>query len=408
MDQEIEGVYSRGSNESQTSKEHEKITLEIESHLDVGFLISYFIVLILVQNIYFAYKDKNYVFQKLRERIAFNEENRENIEDLIKTELQAKLNLLKTKENEAGMPYEKWVNHINKDPFIYYPTNKDMKYWIQSWKVIPNTNNENYHLRIYPDNDFMYHTWADMLNSQSQKFISQHIEADKQLIKKWFLLNDKPFSIFQFYTYDPVFDANVERKSVIYRFDDGEGNAGTISSGYTVSNLNEKFSYDHLKGEGRQLYFLTILVTLFLSFFIFAINSRYKKTAIFKSIIFFTIIMVYITLYFSSYDEYGTFDIEKEKLNNINQGILSMSFMSGISIFILNKIRGDNRRHLYYETSFFLIIVMFTTIGSLFKNNQYVKPEEITKIRSTKEFIFNYSLMVNLFIIINFGINVMT
>ena len=85
-----------------------------------------------------------------------------------------------------------------------------------------------------------------------------------------------------------------------------------------------------------------------------------------------------------------------------------MSFMSGISVFILNKIRGDSRRHLYYETSFFLIIVMFTTIATLFKNNEYIRPEEITQMRSTKEFIFNYSLLVNLFIVINFGINVMT
>ena len=404
MDQALKGVPDVSNGDL---SENQKITFEIQSHFDVGFLISYFIVLILIQNIYFAYKEKNDVFKQLNSDIEFNLKNKEFIEELIATELKAKLSLLKTKTNEGGKPFEEWIKLLNKDPYIYHPTFKENKFWIQCYKLIPE-GTENFHLRVYPEEKFLNHSFRDLIAYQNSKFISKHIEPDPNLIKKFYLLNDNPFSLYQFYSYEPLYDAYVERREIVYRFDDGEGNKGTFSSGYIVANINNDYTYDHLKGEGRQLYFLTILITLFLSFFIFAINSRDKRNSLIKSCIFFTIMMIYITLYFSSHDEYGTFDIEKEKLNNINQGILSMSFMSGISIFILNNIKVDRRKHLYYETSFFLIIVMMTTIASLFKNNQYVKAEEITKIRSTKEFVFNYSLLVNLFIIINFGINVMT
>ena len=408
MDQSLKGIRkeNNGSNETETLTENQKITFEIQSHFDVGFLISYFIVLILVQNIYFAYKQRNDPFKKLNDEVEFNLKNKEFLEELIASELKAKLSLLKTKTNEKGKTFEEWIKYLNKDPYIYHPT-LDNKFWIQCYKLIPE-GTENFHLRVYPDESFLNHTFRDLIAYQNSRFLSKHIEPDPNLIKKFYLLNDKPFSIYQFYTYEPIHDSYVERREIVYRFDDGEGNAGTFSSGYIVANINSDYTYDHIKEEGRSLYFLTILITLFLSFFIFAINSRDKKSSIIKSCVFFTIMMIYITFYFSSHDEYGTFDIEKEKLNNINQGILSMSFMSGISIFILNNIKGDRRKHLYYETSFFLIIVMMTTIASLFKNNQYIKASEITKIRSTKEFIFNYSLLVNLFIIINFGINVMT
>lgn len=408
MDRALQGISKQnGSNGNEALSENQKITFEIQSHFDVGFLISYFIVLILVQNIYFAYNVTNDPFIKLNKEIEFNLKNKDFIEELLASDLKDKVSLLKTKTNENGKPFEEWIKYLNKDPYVYHPTFKENKFWIQCYKLIPE-GTENFHLRVYPDETFLNHTFRDLIAYQNSRFLSKHIEPDPNLIKKFYLLNDKPFSIYQFYTYEPIHDSFVERREIIYRFDDGEGNTGTISSGYIVANINNDYTYDHLKGEGRQLYFLTILITLFLSFFIFAINSRDKRSSLIKSCVFFTIMMTYITVYFSSHDEYGTFEIEKEKLNNINQGILSMSFMSGISIFILNNIKSDRRKHLYYETSFFLIVVMMTTIASLFKNNQYIKAEEITKIRSTKEFIFNYSLLVNFFIIVNFGINVMT
>ena len=175
-------VHNDTSNQAQISADHQKITLEIGSHFDIGFLISYFIVLILVQNIYFSYVEKNDRHNNLNDEIDFNLKNNDSIEELIKNELQSKLNLLKTAQNQTGMPYQDWVDLINKDPFIYYPTKKDVKFWIESWKVIPNTNNENFQLRIYPNQDFLYHSWKDLINTQHQKFISKHIEIDNELI----------------------------------------------------------------------------------------------------------------------------------------------------------------------------------------------------------------------------------
>jgi len=62
--------------------------------------------------------------------------------------------------------------------------------------------------------------------------------------------------------------------------------------------------------------------------------------------------------------------------------------------------------YLYNETAFLLVAVMITIIASLTKDNSYLKTSQITSIRSLKEFFFNYCIFVNLFIVINFGINV--
>ena len=198
MDQALQGIPKQnGSNGNEALSENQKITFEIQSHFDVGFLISYFIVLILVQNIYFAYNVTNDPFIKLNKEIEFNLKNKDFIEELIASDLKDKVNLLKTKTNETGKPFEEWIKYLNKDPYVYHPTFKENKFWIQCYKLIPE-GTENFHLRVYPDETFLNHTFRDLIAYQNSRFLSKHIEPDPNLIKKFYLLNDKPFSVYHF------------------------------------------------------------------------------------------------------------------------------------------------------------------------------------------------------------------
>jgi hypothetical protein len=374
------------------------------------YLLSYIIVFIIFQNAYFSFIQKQGINKKMDDRIKFNIENKDSIEELLRNSLEEKLKMLKTattQNDPTKLNFQDWVKWNNKDPFITEPSDESMKYWVQVWRAIPNTDNESFQLKVYPEEEYIDHTWKDLLNYNSKQFISNHVDTDEQLIKKFFLADELPHSVFRFYWYDPVFSKTVDRKSMVYKFDDGLGNKGTISSGYTIKNITKDYTYNHYNSkEGKFLYYSSIFATVMIAIMIFYSNQVTPRLSLLKSIIFFTILMSYITYYFSQYDEYGTFDTEKSKFDGINQGILSMSFMTGISIFILTSMKNSNKEYLYNETAFLLVIVMITIIASLFKNNSYVTPGEITSLRSSKEFIFNYCLCVNLFININFGINV--
>jgi hypothetical protein len=377
----------------------------------ISYLIIYIIVFVIIQNVYFSIVQKNGINKKMDDHIQFNLENKDSIENLIKTEIKTRLDMLKTinnKDDPTKLSYIDWIAYNNNDHFIEHPTQPEMKYWIQVWRCIPNTGFENFQLKVYADEDYIDHTWKDLLMYNSKQFISTHVDTDDKLIKKFFLADEKPNSVFRFYWFDPVFDKMVDRKSMVFKYDDGFGNTGTISSGYTIKNMTKDFTYNHYRSdEGKMLYYLGLISTIIIAIIIFYSNIKLNpKLGLIKAIIFFSILMSYMTYYFSLYDEHGTFDIEKMKFDGINQGILSMSFMTGISIFILTSMEKSHKDSLYNETSFLLVIVMFTIIASLFKNNSYVTPAEITSIRSIKEFFFNYCLFVNLFIIINFGLNV--
>ena len=218
--------------------------------------------------------------------------------------------------------------------------------------------------------------------------------------------NRLQYTPIEYYWYDPEYDRIVERKGIAKKFDDGVGNKGIIMSGYVLENMNKTYTFDHFRNPMCEtLLIVGNILTIVIALILYSFNSTRPKVGLMKATLFYVIFMGYITYYMTLDDEMGTVDIELKKLENINQGILSMSFMTGLSIFVLTNIK-EKEAFLYQETSFLLIVFMIAIILILFKNNSYIKMRDVTEHRIFKEFIFNYCILLNMFIIINFGINV--
>jgi hypothetical protein len=375
-------------------------------------LIAVIVVVIIFQYLYISKKSDSHANKKLNDRINFNLSNQNEVEQTITTELRDRLKLLKTSEDDPNdktkMEYNDWCQYNIDSPFIFVNREQDIKYFIQTWRVIQHTDNQHFKLRSYPDTKMLNHSWTDLYNFILTVFTSNHVQPEKDLIKIWYLLHGKPLSVFQFYWYDPIYNSIVERKEIILNYDDGYGNAGTFSAGFTLRNINETYKFNHFQTKDnkiRDIYIASVIMTVFLTLVIYMFNKDNQKLAFIKALLFFGIFMTYIGYYMSLDDELGSAEVELKKLESINQGILSMSFMTGLSIFILTNIK-QTKDFLYRETSFLLIVYMIAIILILFKNNAYIKLRDITNHRVFKEFIFNYCILINMFIIINFGINV--
>lgn len=115
------------------------------------------------------------------------------------------------------------------------------------------------------------------------------------------------------------------------------------------------------------------------------------------------LLMSYIFMYFKNEDFEATFEVEKEKVNNINNGILSVSFLIGVNIFILNTLEKGKIFYLQKETSLLLVFTLIILIMSTFKTTTYKYVNDLTKVRSQKELLLNYSLILNIFNIFNYA-----
>lgn len=73
------------------------------------------------------------------------------------------LRTIDNKDDPTKLTYEAWCDYNNKHNYIQHPEQETMRYWIQLWRSIPNTNFENFQLKAYPDQDYIDHTWKDLL-----------------------------------------------------------------------------------------------------------------------------------------------------------------------------------------------------------------------------------------------------
>ena len=146
----------------------------------------------------------------------------QEVREFLYNQLQSRLKLLKTKNDENGekLDYDDWIDYNNKNPFIkldykdwidynnknpFFNKSDDIKYYMQIWRVIPNTDNRNFTLKVYPDQTVLNYSWIDFLNYLNNRSISNKFPTDPELIRKFYLNDENPYSVFTYNFYDPVF-----------------------------------------------------------------------------------------------------------------------------------------------------------------------------------------------------------
>jgi hypothetical protein len=95
--------------------------------------------------------------------------------------------------------------------------------------------------------------------------------------------------------------------------------------------------------------------------------------------------------------------MEIDKFTSISSGVLSISFLISASIFILSALqKNSNLKNLFQKAAVLFVISFILLLISIFKETNYSNYYNIAQIRVTKQFIFNYTVLLNLFIILNY------
>ena len=149
-------------------------------------IISIMVTVLALQIAYIRRHENNSVNKELDEAIEYNKKNETLIEKTIIDNLEKRIALLQSSESkndETKMKFDEWVDYNNQSPYIYVDQENDRKYQVEVWKVIPETNDENYILKAYPRLALLDHTWTDVLEYNRNVFISNHINTDDHLLK---------------------------------------------------------------------------------------------------------------------------------------------------------------------------------------------------------------------------------
>ena len=126
-----------------------------------------------------------------------------------------------------------------------------------------------------------------------------------------------------------------------------------------------------------------------------------------KSFVVCTILSIYLIYYLSSSELVGSFKTENEKSDNIYSSVLGISFLIGVNIFILEALKHYTI-DMFSESGLIFALSLLLLMMCLFKDTNYIHINNVMADRISNQLIFNMSVFLNMIIIVNYIIYVVS
>jgi len=354
-------------------------------------LIITYIIIVIIQLVYSIYvpviADEGQI--KLGKNIITDPKEEIKIQKFIK----GKLDLLMEKANK--MNYFDWLEYVKKNSKYEY---NGIKLYIFTWI---NIDNDKMVVVQYPDETLEGLSWIDFLKEHNEHFLNIQYTLSKNVpLIMYTNSNEGRYDTSGYYWVDPLYQQSVRKKSVFTKFSfKKEDISGLIGMGYNMENLTIKNEFKRFSYISKPELIMGSLITIIISLVISKLNTvKYVKL---KAFVFLILINIYIFIFINTHGSIGKTADENEKITNVNAGILNLSFLSTVNLFILNTLYSSNK-DLFVETSVIFGMTVFLLLLATYKSTDQNSIYDLIKARLTNTFIFNYAAILNILIMSNF------
>lgn len=310
----------------------------------------------------------------------------------ILNEIKKRLNLL-TRKN---LNYNDWLTY-NQENNVCLINNE--KLYIFIFQYIPKS--DKMVAKVHGNPNYIDFDWDDIIKDQDNifSFINEKVNPDLISIMYDLASNSSDNSDnIQYYWTDPIQKILVKKRSYFMKYVNPSNPdiTGIIGMGYTEQNLisNDKIYYIN-RINNFQLIIVNFCILL-CSLLIFILNKH-----ILKSILFYIISFVFVYHFVNLEELEGSYATEIEKINQMNSNILGISFLIGINTFILTSF-SNKVKILFTETGFLFSISVILLLLAAYNHSNYSTIIDIMNNRISDQYLFNYCILVNIFIIFNF------
>lgn len=366
------------------------------------FLIIIYIFIIIFQIIFTRYNiNKKLSYETTDEiQVKFNIDNQKVLDEKINNKLLEYVDLL-----ESGkMGYDDWLKFINRNILLEI---NGYKYYILLHEKMPNNS---FIVRAHGQPKYINYAWSDAVKLSNDVLAATDYSTDINVVlKAYYLAKDKkvPEKI-KYYWLDPLSQEIVEKESITKRWDDTKtGRTGIIAIGKTTELVENKEEFFQLFNTNKYVLTFISFSTLILSSVVYYLEGETKKSTI-KSIFLLMILNSYLLYFINKQEGLSSFEGELEKFKEITNGILSISFLTGINVFILNSLIKNFKKTLFIESAIFFSLSMVLLLLSSLKNLNYKILNDVITQRVSKQLVFNYSVILNTFILMNFIIYIIS
>ena len=314
----------------------------------------------------------------------------DNIKKNIEKNLLYRADLL----NSNKMTFDNWVKY-NYEHDVIKIDNKDFYFFIFQYI----NNQDDFLTLVHANKNYVNLAWKDVMKSQKEYFPFVKEETNEKLIHNMQDLgNLKKINSIKYFWTDPLEKSLIKKESYFMNwYDNNDKKKGVIGIGYNTNNILTTNTIDYSNYiHYLNIIILNVIVCLVICVIFFIMNHKVK------SLIFLSICLLYINDYIQSKELLGSFETENLKVQSINSSILGISFLVGINVFILSSLKKEIKNNLFIESGIIFSMSLMLLLLSMFKITNFMNIRELMEDRISNQLFFNFCILLNLFVIINY------
>ncbi len=331
---------------------------------------------------------------------TFNEDDpkeRNELEKVINDKIQE---LKKKFEKESTNDFINYLLDEKNRIFDY----KGNKLYIFMWEKVKMVDgNYDFISNIHVKQDDIGVRFSDLVKKNIYQVPFNEFKPENVIADMLYSLNDRNINDgYKYYWYDPIYRELVQKKSFAIQLKKKDYD-GFIGAGFNIKSISKEYSeiyYDNIYKD--RLY----PISFFMFIGSFLVYSFIKENNFWKVVILFLLIPnIYILYYLNITEDVSSVEQEETRLKAINDGVLSISFLVSVNIFILNSLASNKNlinKPIFLESSVIFSLSLLLLLFSIYKQTNFNNIADMKSNRITKQLTFNLVVYYNLFIVINY------
>jgi len=337
------------------------------------------------------------------ENMQWNIENKGLLHKKMKEEIEKRLKMLEE------MKYEDWLDYNNKNTDILIGK---YRYNLIIFERIKNPNanygvEDQFILRTGKIKELLGLTYEELLKQANYTFLFSIFSPNPNLLNN--IYNGSQYkegvNIYSYFTVDENVNRPVKSNVIAGRFSkkqDGTDFNGVLYMNYSLVDVEEQYANKYYDFTSRS--FLLIINTglLFVSLILRYVVGNHDY--VWLPYAFLVAGFYYLINFLDTIEGITNIQGEEVRAKQIDDGILSISFLAAVNVFIIQSIR-DNKssNHAYYEAAILFMLGLILLLMSLYKITNYNRIDEIRTHRIFKQFSYNATIYINIFILVYYS-----
>jgi hypothetical protein len=306
------------------------------------------------------------------------------------------------------MSYVDWLAYNNKHPIVNHGGYEyEISIFERSVNSLENyLSNSHYTLRANRDVSILGLSYTDLLRQANYAFLFSLFQPNPDFLETIFKgpLYEDNTNIYAHFMTDPVTNRAVKTNAItgVWKKETNSTNnfEGVIFIGYSLLDVEVQYSNKYFEHVDKAFLGIVSIGTILSSLLLYHASGQKN---FWMALLFLTILNIYITIFINTPEGITTLSVENDKVKDINDGILSISFLAAVNIYILQTLKEvKNNSDLHNESAFLFTLALVLLLVALYKKTNYNEINDIRVHRIQKQFVYNASIFVNLFILFNY------